>query len=390
MTTVTVVAPDSSLAMDEVIRQLGENAYIVSTTHRDGQIEICATNEPEQEAKSAAKPEVKMPSFQDLLEAGGEQNPEPARSGGKKPRPSLRSVEGGLAQPEPMHQAPSVPDHAAGQNQNDLTLHEVTAKLTEAVGALNTILSQPAPQPSPLERLGFSPELIAQHSTPGLQGQAADHAILGSLARALINPEPLKALEAPIILVAGPSGGGKTVLAGKIAALLRETHPNRTVSLGTLCAEQPLAPRPLAAYARMLGLEHTIYSVESFDSLDEGRSKAARIIELSLGENSLEQILAGLGKKTKRGKICLIVALPTGSSPERISAELDKYKGLNAVIALCKLDECELSPREISAIARGNVQIAWLSGTRSLTGNLAPATFQMMDEFLEGLVFGQA
>ena len=38
MPTVTVLAPDSALAMDEVIRQLGENAYIVATNARDGQV----------------------------------------------------------------------------------------------------------------------------------------------------------------------------------------------------------------------------------------------------------------------------------------------------------------------------------------------------------------
>src|SRR5210317_1345331 len=49
MPTVTVLAPDSALAMDEVIRQLGENAYIVATNARDGQVEILATNEPAQQ-----------------------------------------------------------------------------------------------------------------------------------------------------------------------------------------------------------------------------------------------------------------------------------------------------------------------------------------------------
>lgn len=47
MPTVTVLAPDSSLAMDEVIRQLGENAFIIATNARNGQVEILATNDPE-------------------------------------------------------------------------------------------------------------------------------------------------------------------------------------------------------------------------------------------------------------------------------------------------------------------------------------------------------
>ncbi|MGA1268745.1 MAG: hypothetical protein ACO3WM_06770, partial [Gemmobacter sp.] len=46
MPTLTVLAPDSSLAMDEIARQLGDNAYILSTTKRDGMVEIKATNDP--------------------------------------------------------------------------------------------------------------------------------------------------------------------------------------------------------------------------------------------------------------------------------------------------------------------------------------------------------
>ena len=43
-----ITAVDTSLAMDEVEKQLGPDALILSTTRRDGMIEILATNEPEQ------------------------------------------------------------------------------------------------------------------------------------------------------------------------------------------------------------------------------------------------------------------------------------------------------------------------------------------------------
>jgi flagellar biosynthesis GTPase FlhF len=43
-----ITAVDTSLAMDEVERKLGPDALILSTTRRDGMIEILATNEPEQ------------------------------------------------------------------------------------------------------------------------------------------------------------------------------------------------------------------------------------------------------------------------------------------------------------------------------------------------------
>ena len=386
MTTVTVLAPDSSLAMDEVIRKLGENAYILSTTHRDGQVEICATNEPVQDGKAPKKPEVSPSPFQAILETSGTA----PTSGSKKDRPPLRSVDGGLAHPEPAHPAPTPETTTESPTDSAETIRTAAAKLSEVLNSLNAVMAQPLAQMPKLERLGFLPELIAQHSTPGLSDEVADRAVLRSLACALIENAPMATLDAPVTLVMGPSGGGKTVLAGKIAALLRETQPARNVSLGTLIADQPLSPCPLTSYARLLGLEHIISSASDLDLPESTDDTRAQVIEVSLNGEPLEDFLADLRKHSMRDNIRIVIALPTGNSPERILAELNKYRGLNAAIALCKLDECELSPREISAIAKGHVQIAWLSGTRSLTGNLAPVSFQMMNEFLEGLVFGQA
>lgn len=387
MTTVTVLAPDSSLAMDEVIRKLGDNAYILSTTHRDGQIEICATNEPVQEPKAAKKPDEAPSPFQAILETS---TGNASTTGSKKERPPLRSLDGGLSQPEPPISKPSPTVKPAPVADTAETIRNAAATLSEVLGSLNAALANPRPQAPTLERLGFPSDLVALHSTPGLKGADADHAVLRSLSGALIEETPLTSLDAPVTLVMGPSGGGKTVLAGKIAALLRDTQPLRKVSLGTLISDQPLAPCALTSYARLLGLEHETTTAADLDLAPKATGKPARIIEVSLTAEALDTFIASLHQRSARDTIRIVIALPTGSSAERITAELKKYTGLSAVVALCKLDECELSPREISAIAKSNVQIAWLSGTRSLTGNLAPVTFQMMNEFLEGLVFGHA
>ena len=46
MPTITVTAPDSAMAMDEVVRQLGSDAYILSTTQQDGLVQIKASLDP--------------------------------------------------------------------------------------------------------------------------------------------------------------------------------------------------------------------------------------------------------------------------------------------------------------------------------------------------------
>lgn len=108
MPTITVMAPDSALAMDEVIRQLGDGAYILSTSQKDGLIQIKATNEP---ATSAPKRLSSVKTvFEDELERqfSGTQKtallaalgvgdvPVSGAPAIKAERPTLVSVDGGL------------------------------------------------------------------------------------------------------------------------------------------------------------------------------------------------------------------------------------------------------------------------------------------------------
>ena len=45
MAEITVRAVDSALAMEEIQKRLGDDALIISTTKKDGQIEIVATDQ---------------------------------------------------------------------------------------------------------------------------------------------------------------------------------------------------------------------------------------------------------------------------------------------------------------------------------------------------------
>ena len=45
MTTTTVIAKDTSSAMDDIISKLGDDAVILSTKHKDGKVHMTATTE---------------------------------------------------------------------------------------------------------------------------------------------------------------------------------------------------------------------------------------------------------------------------------------------------------------------------------------------------------
>ena len=59
------------------------------------------------------------------------------------------------------------------------------------------------------------------------------------------------------------------------------------------------------------------------------------------------------------------------------------YDSLEPLVALTKLDECELSPVELSALISSKAQIALLTGTRSVVGALAIASEAILSEYLK-------
>ena len=155
MPTITVMAPDSALAMDEVIRQLGDGAYILSTSQKDGMIQIKATNEP---ATSAPKRLSSVKTvFEDELERqfsgaqktalvaalGGADVAIPVGPASKAERPTLVSVDGGLMEKVDVrsaaHSMPTPKDELTG-NKGSLAEPESGAVVfsstrTEAEGS---------------------------------------------------------------------------------------------------------------------------------------------------------------------------------------------------------------------------------------------------------------
>ena len=59
------------------------------------------------------------------------------------------------------------------------------------------------------------------------------------------------------------------------------------------------------------------------------------------------------------------------------------YEKVEPLVALTKLDECELSPIELSALVSAKAQIALLTGTKSLVGAIAIASEAILSQYLK-------
>ena len=85
-------------------------------------------------------------------------------------------------------------------------------------------------------------------------------------------------------------------------------------------------------------------------------------------------------------KLQVVMAIPSGLAVNRLANELNKANQLNAQIVLTKLDETEFSVPEVSQLLTKSAKVGWLTGTLSLSGNLAKATCDVMEQYLLGYV----
>ena len=58
-------------------------------------------------------------------------------------------------------------------------------------------------------------------------------------------------------------------------------------------------------------------------------------------------------------------------------------KGIKPIIALSKLDECEIGPEEFSKLAELNSKIGIITGTNDIVGSLALASENVLTQYLK-------
>lgn len=461
MPTLTVLAPDSSLAMDEIARQLGDNAYILSTTKRDGMVEIKATNDPippsprESKARSAfaaALAEHGATEEVMVLQRPREGHLEPAarepalaeaahaEAALAAPRPSATVVR--LQQPgtdaqrarrapafRPLAPARPLPEAAAPAPQPARSgtprppegdevirtlgrLHEALSSLRETM--LRTDITVPdferldsdppahaaqssaTPRtPDPAQRIlaaGFDAGLVAE-ATREFSGPAAEveAAFAETLAARIIAPAPEAMLGADAILVLGPSGSGRSTLAAKLGAIVRDLHPARRCRLVEICPRGMTAPDTLKGFVRMLNsaqmldIGHAIWHEEELAGLPRPEAGVTHIIDMPSDAATCARILEALcrliGEDAPR-----LLAVPAGTTAGMLERLMSRPECAGATVALTKLDECDVAAAELSGLAAHDLRIGWLSGTRALVGNLSPATGQVMRDYVAGYI----
>ena len=373
MATITVTAKDTASAMEDVFEQLGEDAYIINTSKKNGRVSMRATNESTM-TKETHRPSVK--AFSKIFDSKLiDTNPSP-----KKAFAEIVSTQDVLS---------SKNTSAISKDDFESLKTEISSLKSMMTGLMLTKRDELSVElghslPVQLMQAGFSPELIdAFASSFAEQDQERGRfSFLRSLSRKLIAPFAENIYESRIIALVGSSGSGKTTLAAKIATCCADTAKfGKPVLVSvTQTASQPTDD--LKAFGRLLNMPVKQVGISSVLSLLKQKDTQF-ILDFSTEAAKIVALLKQANEIFAPRELTIIQTLAGNYNSQMITHQSSLYDSLEPVTALTKLDECELSPVELSALISSRAQIALLTGTRSIVGAIAIASEAILSQYLK-------
>ena len=112
-------------------------------------------------------------------------------------------------------------------------------------------------------------------------------------------------------------------------------------------------------------------------------SNKKMIIDVSLDIEESYENIRNSRKLFGNNKIAVILCLPGGSSNRLIEMLNRSCEGIKPIIALSKLDECEIGPEEFSKLSELNSKIGIITGTNDIVGSLALASENVLTQYLK-------
>ena len=365
MATITVTATDSSGAMEQVLAQLGPDAYILDSRSEGSKFHIQATDDPAEAAK---------------------------RRKAKKASSDLSSVFAKVPLGQSTNPSQRQTQTSTAISSSDETLEAISAELSDLRSMLRgmTLTNMTGLKPefgeSPalsLSQAGFSERVIRSLFTPlaALEPELARSEFLDNFADRLVQNDSEWLHQSRILCVVGASGSGKTTLTGKLAAFSRSKSEAKPLDLACMSGKASMMQEPIAACGRLLNLTPTALSAKGLsDELAETSRRL--VIDVAVSAKDAVPALSAAQKKFGKDKMQVILALPGASSARMISSQMKKYATLKPIIAMTKLDECETTPSELCALAEARAQIGLMTGTKSFIDGIAIAQAEILAQYL--------
>ncbi|MEC7208586.1 MAG: hypothetical protein VXW11_05840, partial [Pseudomonadota bacterium] len=240
--------------------------------------------------------------------------------------------------------------------------------------------------PIQLGRAGYSQKTIIRlrPSYACLDYETGVGSFLECLAEELADLKSETLLQKRVIFVVGASGSGRTTLASKLAASLKDAHPGKEVALASLSATLNETDTKLRSYARLLNIPVSQLTLDVPDQhFDKMTDFDMMVVDVTLPTDEAVERVSRLKQHLGDQNAAVVLALSGGSSAKMIDVTVARFAALAPTIGLTKLDECETTATEFSALAESGARISLLSGTKSVVGAIAFASAKILAQYLK-------
>jgi flagellar biosynthesis GTPase FlhF len=379
MTTYKFLASDSASAMEEVVKKLGPDALIISTSRKGSKVEIEATNNFSDQQKQKDI----QGNFSDVLHSkidflrekqknriyGRESNDFRASDSRKSAINQNQSPEMVKVREQIKHL------------QNMLSGMVITDEkgLNEKTGSAVSLK---------LRKLEFAPEIVAslKPAYDGLNIDRGRGAFLKAFANKIACDEIGDIFKSDVIFIVGPSGAGKTTLSAKLAARMMEEDKDAKPTLVSAVSELANRRDDLAYYSKLLNIPKINYKIDENCSGFTSICLGQKIVDLSLIEEESKYFIQNVRDKIGATKVTTILCLSSGSSRQLLNNQINQYKNFKPIIAFTKADECQLFPRELCVLANKNVKMGFITGSKTILGSLALSEPDVLASHLESYI----
>ena len=364
MTTYKFLASDSASAMEEVVKKLGPDALIISTSKKGNKVEIEATNNLSNHQKQRDT----SGNFSDMLHSKID---------------FLREKQRNRIYSRTSNDYDTVDTRTNFVNENKSS---EMIKVREQIKDLQNMLSGMVITDEKglnektgnsvslkLRQLEFTPEIVSllKPSYDGLSLDRGLTAFIKAFANNIACEEIQDIFKSQVIFIIGPSGSGKTTLSAKLAARIMEDDKQMKPTLVSTENEVVNRSEDLAHYSKLLNIPKLNYQIDenctNFKSICSGQ----KIVDLSLIAEESKYLIQNVRDQLGATKVTTVLCLPTGSSRELLTSQISKYKDFKPIIAFTKVDECQLFPRELCVLANKHVKMGFITGSKTILGSLA-------------------
>jgi len=379
MTTYKFLASDSASAMEEVVKKLGPDALIISTSKRGNKVEIEATND----LSNHQKQKDITGNFSDVLHSKIDFLREKQRN--RIYNKTSNDYDAG-----------NTGTNLVNQNQSS-----EMAKVREQIKDLQNMLSgmvitdekglneQTGNSVSlKLRQLEFTPEIVSSLK-PAYDGLNIDRglaAFIKAFANKIACEEIHDIFKSQVIFIVGPSGSGKTTLSAKLAARIMEDNKQMKPTLVSMESEVVNWREDLAHYSKLLNIPKINYQIEenckNFESICSGQ----KIVDVSLITEESKYLIQNVRDQLGATKVTTILCLPSGSSKQLLTSQISKYMDFKPIIAFTKIDECQLFARELCVLANKHVKMGLITGSKTILGSVALSGPDVLARHLESYI----